>query len=411
MIHTDATEHAAAMARTQPVTHASESTRTGETLDDILHWSARRLGRSRPRGSRGGDVLEIPGPATLTLLDPTRNMPLLPGRRANPWVTLAEWPWLLAGRNDIEWLLPYLPKAADFSDDGETWRAGYGPRMRRWEGRASWAGGRWDEDLVEVDQLSKVADLLRKKPDSRRAVVSIWDPAEDWSDATRDIPCSNWLHFYIRSGRLSLTVAMRSNDLIWGFSGVNVTNFTSLQQVIAADLGLPVGTYTHLASSLHVYDRHWPMLRNIEADTSPYRYALRGNGRFDLFERRVSLKRSTELARAAIDYVSGEREDPTGWGGSPVTIGAWMNASGASVYADWAYFMTLHRLYRERETGAEAGAALEMIRRVDWRLLAAGALARRAPDPYAAAVRLGASAIRSEAHLKAWAEALNREEA
>jgi thymidylate synthase len=78
--------------------------------------------------------------------------------------------WVLAGRNDIEWLSAYLPRAADFSDDGITWRAGYGRRIRHWDCNPGDPG---------LDQHAYIVDTLREDPLSRQAVIGIWDPITD----------------------------------------------------------------------------------------------------------------------------------------------------------------------------------------------------------------------------------------
>lgn len=100
-----------------------------------------------------------------------------PRRHNNIFATVAETIWVVAGRNDLGFLSHYLPRAPDFSDDGCTWRAGYGPRIRKWQG---------------VDQLAEVVRILRANSDSRRAVMSIFDPAQDFVES-KDIPCNNWV--------------------------------------------------------------------------------------------------------------------------------------------------------------------------------------------------------------------------
>src|SRR6185369_16207852 len=70
----------------------------------------------------------------ITLLKPEQREIMLPGRKHNVAAQIAETMWVLAGRNDIEWLSHYLPRAKDYSDDGKIWRAGYGPRLRAYRG-------------------------------------------------------------------------------------------------------------------------------------------------------------------------------------------------------------------------------------------------------------------------------------
>lgn len=164
------------------------------------------------------------------------------GRNNNIFATIAESMWVLAGRNDLGYLSPYLSRAKDFSDDGgKTWRAGYGPRLRNWNG---------------VDQLSQIVRLLRSDPTSRRAVITLYDPDLDFV-ASNDIPCNNWLHFIARDGKLHLHVAARSTDIWWGFSGINAFEWTLLLEMMSHWVGLKPGRLAFFTSSLHLYERHF----------------------------------------------------------------------------------------------------------------------------------------------------------
>lgn len=179
-----------------------------------------------------------------TIEDPLQREIVVEGRKANIAAQIAETMWVLSGRNDVEWLSAYLPRAADFSDDGTTWRAGYGPRLREWP-------------VNNVDQFKAVIELLSEDPGTRRAVMSIWDPGVDNTRNTKDIPCNNWLHFLSRNNVLDLHVAIRSNDLVWGWSGINQFEWSVLLEVVAHYAGLQVGRIHYATSSLHMYDRHW----------------------------------------------------------------------------------------------------------------------------------------------------------
>lgn len=166
---------------------------------------------------------------------------ILPHRNNNVFASIAESMWVIAGRNDLSFLSAYLERAIDFSDDGVTWRAGYGPRLRNWNG---------------VDQLAEIVKILGQDPLSRRAVASIYDPDRDFV-ASRDIPCNNWLHFLIRDGHLDLHVAARSTDVWWGFSGINAFEWTFLLEVMARWLKCSPGRLVFFSSSLHLYERHF----------------------------------------------------------------------------------------------------------------------------------------------------------
>lgn len=199
------------------------------------------------KNAGGSETREL-SPAVLELEHPMKRTLLYPRRGNNPFATLAETMWVLAGRSDVAWLEKFLPRAKDFSDDGICWRAGYGPRLRNWH----------TERNQDVDQIEFVLKQLTNNIQSRQAIISLWNPAlECVVDKTKDFPCSNWVHFMIRDGRLNCTVVMRSNDVVWGWSSINVYEFTVLQEVIAGCLGIPVGKYTHLSDSFHIYDKYY----------------------------------------------------------------------------------------------------------------------------------------------------------
>jgi thymidylate synthase len=192
--------------------------------------------------SRAGRTRELRH-VGITLTDPLAREILVPGRRVNLAAQIAETAWVLAGRNDIEWLSHYMPRARDFSDDGKTWGSGYGPRLRAWHG---------------TDQLAYIVDLLRKDPDTRQAVAVLWDPDVDTEPGPRkDRACNNWLNFSARGGVLDLHVAVRSNDLMWGFSGINAFEWSVLLEVVAGLTGLTAGSLHFSTTSLHLYERHW----------------------------------------------------------------------------------------------------------------------------------------------------------
>jgi thymidylate synthase len=126
------------------------------------------------------------------------------------------------------------------------------------------------------DALTAVAQRLAEDPNTKRAVMSIFDPASDFGDS-KDIPCNNWLHFLRRDDRLHLNVAVRANDVIWGFSGINVFEWSVLQEVMAVTAGARPGNLHWFVGTMHVYERHYAtaekILRNT-APSSPYHYGV-----------------------------------------------------------------------------------------------------------------------------------------
>ncbi|MBT2483091.1 MULTISPECIES: thymidylate synthase [unclassified Microbacterium] len=195
-----------------------------------------------------GEHIEVRGQSTrelrarlIEIKDIRARYVVVPHRHNNVFASIAESMWVISGRNDLGYLGAYLKRAHEFSDDGTTWRAGYGPRLRDWNG---------------IDQLAEVVAILRADPSSRRAVVSIFDPDRDFV-SSNDIPCNNWLHFLIRDGRLDLHIAARSTDIWWGFSGINAFEWTLLLEMMAHWLDQEPGRLVFFSSSIHLYQRHF----------------------------------------------------------------------------------------------------------------------------------------------------------
>ncbi|MCI2235091.1 thymidylate synthase [Escherichia coli] len=184
---------------------------------------------------------------TITVSDIRDRWLSVEGRNSSAIAAIGETFWVLSGRNDLKFLSRVLPRAANFSDDGFTWRAAYGPRL--------YAHG----------QLDSVINRLRKNPNTRQAYLTIYDPALD-SDAglakfsesgeakTKDMVCNLALLFAIVEGRLNLTVINRSQDVLWGMSSINFIEFSILQEVIAGALGVGVGQYKLFSNNLHYYN-------------------------------------------------------------------------------------------------------------------------------------------------------------
>jgi len=209
---------------------------------------------------RGSKVKEILN-RCMTITNPWKRCLFVGGRNDNIFAKIAETLWMLSGRDDIEWLSRYVPRAVDYSDDGKTWRGAYGPRLRKWMG--------------DADQLKFVVNLLYEDPTTRRAVMTLWDPNTDTENG-KDIPCNNWLHFYIREGKLHLNVAQRSSDILWGFSGIDVFQWSVLLDVVAASVKVLPDSITYFISNLHLYEQHWKrgdgIISDYKSEHNAYNY-------------------------------------------------------------------------------------------------------------------------------------------
>lgn len=186
--------------------------------------------------SRYGDTIEAVSPVVTTTYRPRERVLFCPKRDANPFFHLIESVWILAGRRDVMPLARVLPRMGEFSDDGVFFHAAYGHRLRH-----------------PVDQIPLVVHELRKNPDSRRAVLQIWDHNRDLNVNSKDIPCNDLIFLKVREGRLHLRVMCRSNDMLWGAYGANTVQFSMLQEFIANLLGIPVGEMVQYSDSFHVY--------------------------------------------------------------------------------------------------------------------------------------------------------------
>ena len=150
---------------------------------------------------------------------------------------LGEFCWYLAGRNDADFISYYIPEYLKLAEDGSLY-GGYGPRLHCWKGQ---------------NQINNILALLRGKPDSRRAVIQLFD-AVDISVDHKDVPCTCTLQFMVRDNALHMVASMRSNDAYIGLPH-DVFCFTMLQEMVARTLSVNLGLYCHAAGSLHLYDK------------------------------------------------------------------------------------------------------------------------------------------------------------
>lgn len=153
-----------------------------------------------------------------------------------------EWEWYLSG-----W--PYVTEIKKYA---KIWDKMHGGDDR--------VNSNYGYQWIRNGQLAKCIDQLKDNPNSRQAWISIYDGKEK-DDYKYDTPCTMCVGFDIKNGKLDMTVIMRSNDLIYGFANDQYC-FSRLQQMVADHLQLPVGTYTHFAHDLHIYERHYNMKDN-----------------------------------------------------------------------------------------------------------------------------------------------------
>ena len=254
----------------------------------------RRIPTTR-KPSRVGEVIQIDEPVLITYLNPRQRVLFNPARDANPFFHLVEAMWMLAGRNDVaplQFLASNIGEIA--SDDGLTFNGAYGYRWKQAD------GGKHES----VDQLKVLVDHLRAKPESRRAVLQMWNVEDDLMklDTAKDVCCNTAVYFAINECRecrecrgegtisltgdgapdedtcprcyglgkqLDMTVTNRSNDLVWGCLGGDYTAFSFLQEYMAEQVGVGVGLYHQFTNNLHVYTERFEPEKWLTGDVDP----------------------------------------------------------------------------------------------------------------------------------------------
>jgi thymidylate synthase len=230
----------------------------GRGLGDIYLRVFRHLkGHGKKVTIRGHKCVELEEPVTLTYTHPGFCWMKIPNRKFNPFFALAEVVWILQGRGDIDWIAPYNEQMREYNDGGPNNHGAYGQRLRDW--RYEVFANEKDSVMSaigEVDQIKEAVQKLQKDPNTRQAIMSLWDPGRD-NQPSKDIPCNNWVAYRLRDGILDQTVVIRSNDFIWG-TPYNAVQFTHLHALVAGELGVKMGKLIYVIQNLHYYEEQYP---------------------------------------------------------------------------------------------------------------------------------------------------------
>lgn len=314
------------------------------------------------QGSRAGGTLEYPEPVCTVYAHPLERVLFDAVRDANPFFHLMEALWMLAGRRDVEWLARFNKRMAEYSDDGVTFNAAYGYRWRRQFDLYAASGE------PAHDQLDAIVRLLRADPDSRRAVLQIWDAEADLGVPSRDLACNTLAMFKVRGGRLHMTVANRSNDVVWGCYGANAVQFSVLLEYMAARIGVAPGQYRQVSDSYHAYHDTWPKIRDVAERYAGDPYAAGEVAVYplvadpDCFD--VELERWMAGAPEALGLEQWEREAEGGTWRNP-----YFARVATPVHNAWFAY--------KRKDRAAAEAWVERCAATDWRRAAREWLGRR----------------------------------
>lgn len=226
-----------------------------EAMHDAIKQVLAHGGRFAPRGKM---TLELEGPQTLRIIRPDR-FPVWGGSRDIKHVITAAEGLSLVGQTSVPELITERVKAfRPFLNDSVFWGA-YGPRA--------------------AGDVGNVVELLKRDPDSRQAVITLFDSDRDLGrPSVLDVPCTVFLQFFVRSrpfqeSRLHMWAVMRSNDAWLGLP-YDLGQFILLQSAIAQALGIGMGTYTHSAGSLHLYERDWEKAEALKAEIDAYKLPM-----------------------------------------------------------------------------------------------------------------------------------------
>lgn len=187
--------------------------------------------------------------------DLSKEFPLITSKRVHWKSVVGELLWLLSGSTNVKDLqargVTIWDEWADA--DGDLGPV-YGKQWRAWETTTitKLGMGRSMERKV-IDQIKWVVDEIRRNPDSRRLIVSAWNPAD--IDKMALPPCHTLFQFYVRDGRLSCQLYQRSADMFLGVP-FNIASYALLTHMIAALCGLEVGEFVHVIGDAHIYNNH-----------------------------------------------------------------------------------------------------------------------------------------------------------
>lgn len=208
--------------------------------EDLLH-------AVRTRGTRKTDRT---GTGTLSLFghqmrfDLSEGFPLITTKKVHTKSIIHELLWFLRGDSNVHYLRSHGVTIWDewAGPDGELGPV-YGVQWRSWP----------TADGGQIDQLARVVDEIRTRPDSRRLVVSAWNVGELSKMAL--MPCHVLFQFYVADGRLSCQLYQRSADVFLGVP-FNIASYALLTHMVAQVTGLQPGDFIHTFGDVHLYLNH-----------------------------------------------------------------------------------------------------------------------------------------------------------
>jgi len=175
--------------------------------------------------------------------------PMLTTKRLPLKAIIYELLWFLKGDTNVKYLRDHGVTIWDeWADANGDLGPVYGSQWRSWPA----ADGR------SIDQIANVIDMIRRNPDSRRLIVSAWNPAD--VDKMALPPCHCLFQFYVAGGKLSCQLYQRSADVFLGVP-FNIASYALLTMMVAQVTGLKPGDFVHSFGDVHLYSNHLEQAR------------------------------------------------------------------------------------------------------------------------------------------------------
>ncbi|MFC4617518.1 thymidylate synthase [Camelliibacillus cellulosilyticus] len=176
--------------------------------------------------------------------DLNAGFPLLTTKKLHIRSIIYELLWFLKGDTNIKYLKDHRVRIWDeWADENGDLGPVYGKQWRSWPG----------QNGETIDQIENVVEAIKKNPESRRLIVSAWNPA-DLPDMAL-APCHCLFQFYVADGKLSCQLYQRSGDVFLGVP-FNIASYALLTHMIAHVTGLKVGDFVHTLGDAHIYLNH-----------------------------------------------------------------------------------------------------------------------------------------------------------
>jgi thymidylate synthase len=215
----------------------------GRTMRQYLDLMERVL-------SEGAEKRDRTGTGTLSVFghqmrfDLAEGFPLLTTKKLHLKSIVHELLWFLAGDTNIKYLKDHGVRIWDeWADENGELGPVYGHQWRSWPAA----------DGATIDQIGNVVEMIRSNPDSRRLIVSAWNPAD--VDRMALPPCHCLFQFYVANGKLSCQLYQRSADIFLGVP-FNIASYALLTMTVAQVAGLKAGEFIHTFGDAHLYLNH-----------------------------------------------------------------------------------------------------------------------------------------------------------